>query len=537
MKKSLYLFFAVFFTVNCLVGCKHNPEPELMAEPNVGTTKSAIITVITSPENFTFDLYDNLTNKKIETINFQASAIGCNKLIAQWYVLNSKGITPEKIGTASEIEISEENCEYSITFEIPQINYLEAKLYCELSVSDEEGPYAKVETEKCTITQNMVNTGLPVAYINTGNYKPIDSKEVWCNNSTMQIVKTDGTTENFDMKIKGRGNATWGYPKKPYKIKLSDKSKVLGMNKNKDWVLLANYCDKTLLRSAIGFKTSELLNMPWSPDSKFVDLVLNGEYLGNYQLSEAVKKDSSRVNITENGYLIERDGYYAQEVDYFVTDNQNLGFSFKYPESEDNPDFEIQEEYIKNYVDALENVLYNEDDTVAFNSTDGYQKYLDMTSLCQFFLLHNILQNIDMNQYFFKNDNTEESKLCLGPAWDFEWSIGIGWYDGERPNPNNTFIVPTYYSRIIEDINFKHSVKSMWQSDCNSIEADLIAYIDSLSEELTNSQKFNFIRWNIMDSIVSVGGVPMGSYENEVLCDKQFLHNHIEWLNSQIGAW
>lgn len=82
------------------------------------------------------------------------------------------------------------------------------------------------------------------------------------------------------MRIRGRGNATFGYPKKPYKIKLDEKSEILGMPSDKEWVLLANYCDKSLLRTSIAFKLSELMSMPWTPRTEFVELFLNGRYEG-----------------------------------------------------------------------------------------------------------------------------------------------------------------------------------------------------------------------------------------------------------------
>lgn len=202
---------------------------------------------------------------------------------------------------------------------------------------------------------DLVDTGLPVVYIDTQDQAPVVSKDDYVNGSMVIKEKGEIASENT-MRIKGRGNATWTYPKKPYKIKLDKKAPILGMEEAKDWVLLANYCDKTLLRTGIAFKLSRLMNFPWTPDDRFVELVLNGEYMGNYQLVEPIEQGTNRVNIPDDGYLFERDGYYNQEPNYFVSSSRKYGFSFKNPDPEE--DLTTQQwEYIKNYMDEFESIL------------------------------------------------------------------------------------------------------------------------------------------------------------------------------------
>ena len=105
---------------------------------------------------------------------------------------------------------------------------------------------------------DLVDTGLPVVYIETVDQAPVASKDNYVEGAL--VIKENGkTVTEKSMRIKGRGNATWTYHKKPYKIKLDKKASILGMEEAKDWVLLANYCDKTLLRTAIAFKLSRLM--------------------------------------------------------------------------------------------------------------------------------------------------------------------------------------------------------------------------------------------------------------------------------------
>ena len=90
---------------------------------------------------------------------------------------------------------------------------------------------------------------------------------------------------------------TWILPKKPYKLKLDSKASLLGMPAGKTWVLLANYDDKSLLRDQVAFEVGRRVGMAWTPNSRFVELFLNGQYEGNYQLTEEIKIDNNRVNI------------------------------------------------------------------------------------------------------------------------------------------------------------------------------------------------------------------------------------------------
>lgn len=378
---------------------------------------------------------------------------------------------------------------------------------------------------------DLIETGLPVVYIDTENQAAVDSKETYIKANMVIKEKGNVLSEN-KLRIKGRGNATWTYPKKPYKLKLDNKANVLDMGEDKDWVLLSNYCDKTLLRTGIAFKLSQLMNFPWTVKDRFVEVVLNGEYLGNYHLVEGIKQDSKRVDIPKDGYLFERDGYYLQEPRYFVS-SRGYGYSFKNPDPEDDLTDE-QWNYIKNYMDEFESVLAS----AAFaDPVTGYARYMDVQSFVRWFIFQNILANMDTNVYLTKDDRSD-SKLYMGPVWDFEWSIGIGWYEGARPRPANYYVWDSnafYYDRLLQDPAFKAKVREMW-NNLNIVE-DILKYIDDTKKLIGKSQELNFRRWNIMNIRVSVGGIPMGSFDKEVECDRQFLINHINWLNDEVSNY
>jgi hypothetical protein len=379
----------------------------------------------------------------------------------------------------------------------------------------------------------LVDTGLPVVYIETEGGQTIDSKaKDDYINAKMTIMSGNGRTYfSNTIRIRGRGHATWkDYPKKPYRIKLDSKENLLGMGEHKDWALLANYCDKTLMRTSIAFKVSELLGFPWTPKSKFVELVLNGEYVGNYQLVEAIKQSPIRINIPSSGFIIERDGYYLEEPVWFTTP-RGYGYSFKNPDPDDLS--ETQFNYIRNYMQEFETVL----DSESFKDpNNGYAKYINIESFARWFLLHQIIANIDTDPYIVKEDMTTNSKLSMGPVWDFEWSMGIGWYDGSRPRPPEYFVVYTdfYFHRLLQDAVFASKVKQMWQTYHSGVTRDILQHFVNVQNEIMRSQELNFKRWDILNDRVSVGGIPLGSFEKEVECDRQFFINRMTWLGTVI---
>ncbi|MDR1516778.1 MAG: CotH kinase family protein [Dysgonamonadaceae bacterium] len=384
-------------------------------------------------------------------------------------------------------------------------------------------------TFNITVTNELMDTGLPVLYIETENQQPITSKEDYVN-ASMTIKDKDKVLFQNTLRIRGRGNATWySYPKKPYRLKLDEKADLFGFGSDKDWVLLANYCDKTLMRTAIAFQLSERMKFPWTPKYRFVEVVLNGEYIGNYNFTEHIKQGSNRVDIPKRGYLFERDGYYKQEPVWFESATRGYGYSFKNPDTDDITQAEI--DYIKNYVDEFEAML------ASSSFATEYKQHIDSYSFARWFVFQQMLANMDTNVYISKDDQNA-SKLFMGPVWDFEWSIGIGWYEGSRPRPADYWVWngnAFYFDRLLQDADFRTVVKSVW-NEYKSENQHLLSYYEELRSELAESQKLNFRRWNIMNERVSVGGVPMGGFDKEVDCDIQFFKNHINWLETAIGG-
>jgi hypothetical protein len=179
-----------------------------------------------------------------------------------------------------------------------------------------------------------VPEGVPVISIMVEGGLTIDSKDEYRN---ISVTVSDGgqTVLEASGRAKGRGNATWGYDKKPYKIKFDEKQGLLGFAPNKDWVLLAEYCDKSLMRTSYMCELAKTVGLPYPIHYRHVELYVNGEYLGVYVLTDQVEKKKNRVDIADDGFLFENDNYFWEEPLNFMTDRRQYWYTFKYPDPED----------------------------------------------------------------------------------------------------------------------------------------------------------------------------------------------------------
>ena len=378
-------------------------------------------------------------------------------------------------------------------------------------------------------TRLYLYTGLPVCYITTRDSVEIKSRAKYVE-ATLCIVQNGRTLfEDTLLRIKGRGQASWTskFPKRPYKLKLSSKHELLGMSANKHFVLLANYTDKSLMRTAIGFKVGELLEREWTPQSRFVELVLNGEHLGNYQLTESVRAGKHRIIVSSSGLILEYlyPERVVEEPFYFITKSFHLGYGFKYPDEDVMTEERV--EYAADLMDRFERQLTDS------NSVTGFTDFIDLESWAKWYYHLNILMQREYNIYYVKYDNTDNSKICLGPLWDFEWSLGVGYDDGkERPSKDHYLVTEKYFRKLVESPLFMAEVAKIHRQYGKRVREGVLRYYDKLSDYLRKSQELNFKRWPILDERISVGGYPLGSWEKEVACDRQFFIDHYDYLDN-----
>ena len=217
--------------------------------------------------------------------------------------------------------------------------------------------------------------------------------------------------------IKIRGNSTSNASKKPYNIKFSSKTNVLGMGKNKKWVLLANCFDKTLLRNLTVFDISKQLGVPYTPDYKVVDVYVNDKLKGSYLLVDAIEVSSNRVDIdtSDNEFLLELD-YNPEDAEsrYFYTPTYEIKFAINEPEIKDL----TSEQYA-----YLRDLIKNAELALASGDIKEIEKYFDIDSMASFYLMQEFFRNVDVNASSTRF-HVKDGKIYGGPVWDFDLSAG-----------------------------------------------------------------------------------------------------------------
>jgi len=397
-------------------------------------------------------------------------------------------------------------------------------------------------------------TNLPTVTIHTVNAADIVDKETYIK-GIVSVISDGGTkiyTDSLD--IRGRGNASWDFPKKPYRMKLINKASLLDLPANENnWTLINNYGDKTLMRNLLAFDLSERFEMEYTPAGKPVDVFLNGEYKGCYQLCDHIEVKPERVEVDEmsidhlqlpemsGGYLIEIDAYAEFEKSWFKSAMNNTPVTIKYPG--DDVIVSAQFNYIKEHFNNLEEALFSDN----FNDPlEGYRKYLDVESFVKHFLIGELTGNTDtywsVNMYKKRDDN----RFYTGPVWDFD----LAYENDRRTYPINDVADWVYYrggsaggmksflNRIFGDSFFYDEVKRIYASyrDQGVIsEEALLKVVDDYASELDQSQRLNFMRWNIMGSLVHLNPKVYDCYYDEVENVKSYISGRIKLIDNLLN--
>lgn len=422
----------------------------------------------------------------------------------------------------------------------------------------------------------FVNTGLPILEIWTkgtdGNpvtVSTIDTNKdteyparaiLHVGNENPLVLETDSEKENDDpytnCTIKGRGNTTWNWAKKPYKLKLEKKTKLLGLGakKSKHWVLLANFMDKTMMRNRVAMELSSMMtNLAWTPQSTPVELYIDGVHRGNYLLIEQVRVDDGRVvvkptgataeNVNDVGFMLELDfhfdNYYGSSTssnknkiqwrdphgkskyanvpfyDYDGKGNKGIPFSVKEPDwnPDDNEILDKEEDqltYIKNYVSQAGASLYPSGNNSSYswwkNVADpnpdpntGYPKYLDVDSFIDYWIVFEVMINHELgNPGSVYMTKPVGGKLTAGPCWDFDWgTLSDGYNNARTPNPTTNLMNADaiWYQSLMKDYSYVNRLYDRFMELKPQMET-IPAKIDEWEREMAVSAELNFQMWN-----------------------------------------
>ena len=385
------------------------------------------------------------------------------------------------------------------------------------TISPEILPAKKYPARYCVARMNIVTDGGAA----------VDSRDKADYRSCKIVIESDTTVWNYEGngRIRGRGNSTWlWYPKKPYRIKLDEKASILGLDEEKDWVLVANYRDPTNLMNAFVFEMGDRLGIPYPNHTRFVELTINGDYKGLYQLTEQVEQGKNRVNIDKNeGFLLSLD------VDDGPAEAPGAGDNFwskvyRMPVCVKSGPYESAREELA----ALEAVIQSHD-------YEALTKIMNIPMMIDYLLIQEYIYNVEVaapRSIFLHRD--KGGKWTYGPLWDFDAGFDFDWsqmYTGHKffsdyretvlgtdpaHHVSDYTYTPSFFTDMWQNKQFVSDVKARWKQMMSRIMAEFWPetkrYADAAAEAMERDAK----RWPIDKQ-----------YQTEI--------NRMEkWLNSRV---
>lgn len=357
-----------------------------------------------------------------------------------------------------------------------------------------------------------------------------------------------------DVNIRLRGNSSLKLPKFPYKIKFDKKTSLFGLDKSKEWVLLANHIDRTLMRNTVAMNMGAVLdNMLFVPSSHLVDLFVNGEYVGVYSISEQIEikdgrlpgeSDSSEI---DTDYLLEIGGDNIPT--YFGT---NLFLtSFKYHVEVKDPDYDVVSEEQFNYIDD-----YFDKTDEAIRNLSGYEEYIDVDSLIDWFILNEFSYNVDgtfrRSGFLMK---LKGDKLYWASPWDYDYAFGnfvmdsnnyeewicLGNYktDAYTDEYGDPYIKENWMDHLLKDKNFTDKLKARWEEVGEELYNTAIKTIDESEALIGISAEDNFTVWNnclgVSLQYEAYRITEMKTYGEQVEYLRDFVNNRYAWMDETIS--
>ena len=380
------------------------------------------------------------------------------------------------------------------------------------------------ETFQYTVKAEFLLSAIPELTITTTDpsIAEIPSKDYYLEGTL--AVNGRGGYEDYTGKteVKGRGNSTWGYPKKPYRLKLNKKAEICGLGKAKNYVLLANHLDPTLMLNSVAFKIGRLLELPFTNHAIPVDVVLNGIYKGSYLLTEQIEVKENRVDLDENNSVMwELDSYWDDEPKFKST-------AFNLPVMVKDPDLTTEQfEYWKKDFNAFTTQFAKE--PLEGNS---YVDMIDIESVAKFLITFNLVHNMEINHpksvFLHKEGN---GKYVMGPIWDFDWAYDyegtsnhFGRYNTPLFSSSMNGVGTAFFQRFLQDSRVKAIYKRTWQDFKNNKLDALLQYVDDYAVMLKPSVERNSELWE-----------NTRSFDTKVKELKTWLRNRAYYIDSEVS--
>ena len=340
--------------------------------------------------------------------------------------------------------------------------------------------------EEKTLTETKDKYQVFQLYVTTNDGSDVISKEVYTDCHIALNAQGAYTSFSANAKIRGRGNSSFlWYDKKPYRLKLDQKHKMLGMDKAKSWVLLANYRDVTDLMNTFVFEMGRWMGLPYTNHTRYVELLINGEYKGMYQLTEQIQQNKNRVAVSdERGILLSLDvddgpGEQPNANDNFWSEVYRMPACVKYPNDE---------AFTANTVDSVRTVFAELENAIKAKDYEQVKQLLDIPSFIKYLQIQEFIYNVELSaprSIFMHKDG--DGKWFMGPLWDFDAGYDFDWgsmYTGHtffanyqetvmgtnplRRNGNYNY-VPQFFTDLFGCKEFVEDYKAQWLQVKDSI--------------------------------------------------------------------
>ncbi len=417
---------------------------------------------------------------------------------------------------------------------------------CVITVTDADG----ISREYAVIVEYR-SLGLPVVSIDTGG-REITSTEEYID-ATVEIMCEgieDGhlpegyeSLEKTSVRIRGRGHSTWQMPKKPYKLKFDEKTSVLGLEKAKDWVLIANYADMSLMRNIVAYETSRVADkMGFTPTQYPVNLFYNGKYVGVYSIGDQIEVKKGRVELSDDtggadtSFLLEVGGTETSDL-IGVTGFHSACFRWcavKYPKEEYLTEEQLG--FIKKYIKEAD---------AAVSAGVGYDEYIDVEALADWLIIHELFYNLES---CFRRScyATKEAGglLKMGPVWDFDLAMGNLYNDfGDYRSwmclsQKHEYIDDNWLCDLMYNDEFRALLRKRWDEIKDELLETATETADYMSELIAPSAEYNFEVWDTLGTRC-VRQLPksvtkLDTYEKHTDYVRSFIVDRWNWLDKNI---
>lgn len=351
--------------------------------------------------------------------------------------------------------------------------------------------------------------------------------------------------------IRGRGNSTWSwYDKKPYRIKFDKSHKLLGIDKDKDWVLLANWRDVTKAMNTFCSLAANYMGLPFTSPIRFVELFINGKYNGLYQLAEQVEVGKNRVDIDEEGGLLltldadDGPNHSPDSGDNFWSDVYDLPVAVKSPKN-----------LTQEQLDSIKADFAQLESAIKAGSYRVADSLMDIRSFIAMLQLQELAYNVELEAprslFLFKDKG---GKYTFGPAWDWDAGFDFSWsdmytghtyfrnystsllgYDPYRRRGARTNALNHFFSDMFQNRKFVLQYKEQWASYNDSIVItpwkETVKYIQGMTESQYKTDGVNTSPQLREDARWPISGFKATSERNKM---HTWLLNRLTYLNGMV---